>query len=902
MAARADGATYGRLARFAWSGALLAILAFLVVYPLAMLLLGALTNTNPVVDGFGVFDISLDNFLTVLANENVHAALANSLIACAGGTVVAVAIGLTFSWIVVRTNTPWKGVIASGAMIPLFVPPLVAAVAWGILGSPRTGLLNTMFKWMGLDFRIDLYSMTGLILVFGMYYAPYVYMFTASALKNMDPSLEEAAEISGASAVRTLFTITFPLIAPAIVSGMLLSFVVMLGIYGIPAVLGAPANIHVLTTYIFKLTAWSPPLYSTAAAVAIILMAVTGALVWLQQKVLSGRSYITVAGKAFRPRALNLGPWRWLTLALALLYIAIVVLLPMLALIVAAFRKFLFIRDVASLFDLSQYDLRHFDSVLHNPYTMRSIVNTMEVGLVTALVGGVLAFAIGYTVHRTQAPARRSIDLVSTLPVAIPGLVVGVAYLWAWIGLPGGLYGTIWILALAFVARFMPDTVKALSTSFLQIHKELEEAAWICGKGLLGTIAAIVLPLAKPGVLAAMSLLFVLAIRELGSSLFLYSSDTIVMAVLLLDYYEGGNTGKTAAFSLIQIVLLAVLIGAANWLSSGAKGPEIGRAGDGAVRPARADRGGQEGRQAGALHGERRRGGAGDHQGLQQALPRDQGRDGAGPGRPAHHARQDRGRRRQADRRRDRPFRPRPDAGARRPVPGLRAAERRRLPGIGAGLAEALAAHHARLVHRLQFGAGEEPAQELDGPDQARIQGQADRPGDRAVRRHHVDARDVRAPGAGRGLLGEAGGDGARALSLERASLRRPGARRGRRRADPLQRDLSEDAGRRAHRLRVPARGRADDAVRRRHSEDRPEPERGEALPELVPVGGGAEVPGRRPRAFLGDEEAARLSEGLRSGQGQGMAARLRAVREAAGALAGGVEQGLQLPAVIVSS
>jgi iron(III) transport system permease protein len=162
------------------------------------------------------------------------------------------------------------------------------------------------------------------------------------------------------------------------------------------------------------------------------------------------------------------------------------------------------------------------------------------------------------------------IDLVSTLPVAVPGLVVGVAYLWAWIGLPGGLYGTIWILVLAFVARFIPDTVKALSTSFLQIHKELEEAAWICGKGMLGTIRTVMLPLARPGVAAAMTLLFVLSIRELGSSLFLYTSDTTVMSVLLLDYYEGGNTGKTAAFSLVQTAILAVLLGVTTWLSAGA--------------------------------------------------------------------------------------------------------------------------------------------------------------------------------------------------------------------------------------------------------------------------------------------------------------------------------------------
>ncbi len=567
------------VAGWLWSGALLAVLTFLVLYPVAMLLLGALTNTNPVVDGFGVFDLSLDNFVSVLGNANVHHALANSLIACTGGTALAVAIGLAFSWIVVRTNTPFRGFLGAASLVPLFVPPLVAGVAWSILGSPKSGLLNTMMKWIGLDWRIDLYSMAGLIVVFGMYYAPYVYMFTASALRNMDPSLEEAAEVAGVGPVRTLFTVTFPLIAPAIISGMLLSFIVMLGIYGIPAVLGAPANISVLTTYIFKLTNWSPPLYSTAAAVAIILMVVTGALVLLQQGVLAGRSFITVAGKAFRPRALDLGPWRWLTLALALLYLFVVVVLPMLALIVAAFRRFLFIPDAASLFDMRHYSLVHFESIFDNPLTMRSIWNTMEVGLVTAVLGGLLAFAIGYTVHRGSVPGRRAIDLVATLPVAIPGLVIGVAYLWAWIGLPGGLYGTIWILALAFIARFIPDTMKALSTSFLQIHRELEEAAWVCGRGRLGTIRSIVLPLARPGTIAAMTLLFILAIRELGSSLFLYTSDTTVMAVLLLDYYEGGNTGKTAAFSLVQTALLAVLIGVASWLSSGGTNSSVGRSG-----------------------------------------------------------------------------------------------------------------------------------------------------------------------------------------------------------------------------------------------------------------------------------------------------------------------------------
>ncbi len=563
---RTEGTRRGALAGI-WVALLLAILGFLVIYPVLTLLLGALTDTNPVVDGINLRNLSVGNFLTVLTNPNVAEALFNTLVACGGGTIIAVAIGLLFSWIVVRTNTPFKSFIAAASILPLFAPPLVAGVAWSILGSPRTGLINTIFKWMGLDWHVNFYSLSGLVFVFGIYYAPYVYMFTSSALRNMDPSLEEAAEISGASAFTTLFTVTFPLIMPAIVSGMLLSFIVMLGIYGVPAVLGAPANLNVLTTYIFKLTNWTPPLYNTAAAVAIILMVVTGLLVYLQQKALTGKSFTTVAGKAFRPRSLDLGPWRWLTFGLGVVYLLVVVVLPMLALIVAAFRKFLFIRDVNALFDMRAYSLMHFNAIFDNPLTMRSVYNAVEVGIITAVVGGALAFAIGYTIHRTHLPGRRAIDLISTVPVAIPGLVVGVAYLWAWIGVPGGLYGTIWILALAFIARFMPDTVKSLSTSFLQIHRELEEAAWVCGKGTLATIRTVMLPLAMPGVIASMTLLFVLAIRELGSSLFLYTSNTMVMSVLLLDYYEGGNVGKTAAFSLVQTLLLAVLIGGANWLS-----------------------------------------------------------------------------------------------------------------------------------------------------------------------------------------------------------------------------------------------------------------------------------------------------------------------------------------------
>ena len=221
-------------------------------------------------------------------------------------------------------------------------------------------------------------------------------------------------------------------------------------------------------------------------------------------------------------------------------------MLPSAALLIAAFRKFLFIRGIAGLIDTRQYGLQHFEHLFANPLTLRSIVNTMEVGLMTALLGGVLAFAIGYTVNRTTVPRPQGDRRSSRrLPVAIPGLVIGVAYLWAWIGLPGGLYGTIWILALAFIARFIPDTMQgAVDLADADPSRARGGGLDLRPRPALAPSRTIVLPLARPGVIAAMTLLFILAIRELGSSLFLYSSNSMVMAVLLLDYYDGRTSAS----------------------------------------------------------------------------------------------------------------------------------------------------------------------------------------------------------------------------------------------------------------------------------------------------------------------------------------------------------------------
>jgi len=285
-----------------------------------------------------------------------------------------------------------------------------------------------------------------------------------------------------------------------------------------------------------------------------------------QQRVLRGKSFVTVAGKAFKPRRIDLGRWKYVTLAMAAAYLFIAVALPMAALLIGSLRRFLYLPNLAAIFDWQAYTLAHFTRLFSNSLTTLSLVNTLKIGVITALVGGLLSFALAYTIYRTRLPLRRWLDVISTLPVAIPGLVIGVAYIWAWISLPGGLYGSIWILALAFVARFIPDTVKSLSTSLLQIHAELEEASLICGRGRLATIRRIILPLIAPGLVSSMSLLFILAIRELGSSLFLYSSQSLPMSVLLVNLYEGGDFGVTAAFSMIQTLILVAVVLFATWL------------------------------------------------------------------------------------------------------------------------------------------------------------------------------------------------------------------------------------------------------------------------------------------------------------------------------------------------
>ncbi|HEY4318886.1 MAG TPA: iron ABC transporter permease [Herbaspirillum sp.] len=543
-----------------WTAFFLAILAFLIVYPLVMLGLGSLSEQSPLDPAFSPTLLSLANYERIFSNRELVGAIVTSLQVCFSATLLASVCGVTLAWVVVRTDLPAARTLEVLSIVPLALSPLIGAIAWSVLGSPQAGLLNAFARSIGLPLTINMYSKGGIVFVMGTFYAPYVYMFVSSTLRNMDPALEDAAAISGMGNLRTAFTVTLPLMMPALFSGAFLSFAVMLGIYSVPAVLGTPAQITVLPTLIYRFVAFDPPLYGASAAASFLLIGATVGCLAASRKLLSRRSYITVTGKSMARRPIPLGWARWLVFGAIAIYLCIVVILPTIALIVASTRNFMFVPNFSALFDFHVYSLRHFHALFNNPKTMISLWNTLGVGLITMVIGTVLAIGLSYAIETAKVRGSWLIDAIVGIPIAVPGIAIGIGYLWAWIVLPGGLWGTFWLLPLAFVARFIPDAVKSLSSSFRQIHNELEEASWTAGVSRTRTIRHIVLPLVSPGIAAAATLLLVLSIREYGSALFITNDRTNVASVLLLEYYESSGLSMTAAFAIVQLALFVAIL------------------------------------------------------------------------------------------------------------------------------------------------------------------------------------------------------------------------------------------------------------------------------------------------------------------------------------------------------
>jgi iron(III) transport system permease protein len=528
------------------------VLALLVVSPILTLFMGSISA-----DRYTAFttDVTFSNYITVFSSGRYMTALWNTIVIAFGSTILATIIGVALAWLVARTDMPMRWLAHGGVIAPFFLSPFIGALAWGLLLSPKIGLINQALALIGLG-PFNVYSIGGIIWVMGLYYAPYVYMFAQSALYNLDASLEEAGFMSGLTPFQVVTRISIPLVAPAILSGMLLTFVAAAGQFGVPALLGAPTRINVLTTYIYDLTHITPSRFNIAATLSVILLVIACAGVWLQNRVLKGRSYTTVAGKSSRPKILTLGPMKWPAFIFSVLFLFCSSALPILVLLYVSLVPY-----YSGTISFSSMTLHNYtDLFTSNQVAQRAMVNTLVVSMGTATVAVVVGVIVSWIQLRTRSWYRTAVDLALVLPVAVPALVLGLAVLGTWIYVPLPVYGTTWLLFVGYLTGYLPFAVRSISSVHRQIDPSLEEAGSMVGAGWLSTLRHITIPLLKPGIAAGWTLLFIIFVRELAISILLYAPGGEVLSVLMYNRWAEGDYNALSAMAMVQVVMMAVII------------------------------------------------------------------------------------------------------------------------------------------------------------------------------------------------------------------------------------------------------------------------------------------------------------------------------------------------------
>jgi iron(III) transport system permease protein len=544
-----------RLEHFVMGGAILALIV-LVVLPLLWLLWGSLRGD----DG-----LSLKHFEEVVSGRLYVSALKNSLILGAWTGLFSLIIGLALAWAVSRTNVPGKALIQVTASLSYLSPPFLTAIAFVYLYSPNAGLLNVLFRdVLGLPFlTFNVFSMTGLVLVTVLHTFPFVYLLASSALLSVDASYEEAAQILGASKLRTAISVTAPLVAPAVLSGTLLSFVNAIALFGSQAIIGLPGRIVTLPTRIYALFDY-PPEYGLASALSLLFVIITVVALYLQRAFLARRSFVTLGGKGARQQLMDLGPARWLLLGFVVVMFIVAIILPYATLIAVSFSKSWGL-DFWKGLTFANYNFILFEYNV----TQRAILNSLGLAIVAATIAVLLGAIIGWIDLRTRIPGRKFLDYAALIPLGLPGIVVAVALIQFWLGVAPALYGTLAILLLAYVGRYIPLGVRAANASLRQIDPSLEESAQILGASWLQTMREITLPLIRPGLFAGWLLVFVPVIQELSASILLFSSSSITLAVAVYNLYETGYIEPVAALAIVNMVIIGAAIFIANKLGGG---------------------------------------------------------------------------------------------------------------------------------------------------------------------------------------------------------------------------------------------------------------------------------------------------------------------------------------------
>ena len=532
-----------------------ALLCLLIILPMSWLFYYSL------VDHAGAF--TLANFKTLITDPIFLEPLMTTLILATGSSIICCAVAAPMSWLVARTDMPLRRVVRALVTASFVTPPFLGAIAWELLAAPNSGLLNKLYRAItGAapdEHLFNIYSLAGLIFVISCYTFPYVFVLVANALDRIPGDLEDASSILGGSTWTTARRITIPLALPALLAGALVAFLQAMTLFGSPAILALPAGFHTMTTKIWSLFQY-PPKPELAAAASLPLLVLTVLLLRAERMILGRRGYSVVGGKYGAPRLIPLRRWRWPAFVLCLVVLLNPVFLPYAALFNAAFSP------VATTFlTFHNATLQNIHFVLFElSAASLALKNTVILGTTTATVGTIIALIIAYVTARQAVAGHRMLGFLATAPIAIPGIVLGVGLFLSYTRPPFVLYGTLWILLIAFVTIALPSAYQQLQAAFRTIHPELEDASRILGATRLRSLWQITAPLLRTGVIATWCFIFVGVMRELSAAIILFTSETKVISVLIYDLNESGDLGAISVIGLGMLLITFSVVIAVN--------------------------------------------------------------------------------------------------------------------------------------------------------------------------------------------------------------------------------------------------------------------------------------------------------------------------------------------------
>jgi iron(III) transport system permease protein len=533
------------------------VLGLLVILPLFWLAYYSVLDQN------GQF--SLANFSALVTDPTLRRPFLTALGMALGVGALSCMIATPLAWLVARSDLPGRTAIRALVTASFVTPPFLGAIAWEILAAPNSGLINVAYRSLfGLEayeYLVDIYTFTGLVFAIACYTFPYVFTLVVNALERVPSDLEDASSMLGGQLSTTLRRVTIPLVLPAILAGTMIAILQALTMFGSPAILALPAGFHVITTKIWSLFQY-PPKPGLAAAAALPLLIVTVLLLWGQAKILGRRGYTTLGGKNSDPRIAKLGRWRWLAIAFVVAVLLLTVLLPYAALLKTALT-----RTVAEPLTWSSFTLHNVNFVFFEfSATKLALRNTFLLGFLTATIGTAIALVIAYLVTRRSVPGSQMLGYLATAPVAIPGIVLGVGLFLSYSNPSLMLYGTLWILLIAFLTIEMPAGYQQLSSAFKSVHPELEEASRILGGNRMTTLRLITAPLLRSNVVATWCFVFIGTIRELSATILLTTSETKLVSVIIYDLNESGDLGAISVLGIMLLVISFAVVIIANRL------------------------------------------------------------------------------------------------------------------------------------------------------------------------------------------------------------------------------------------------------------------------------------------------------------------------------------------------